>query len=160
MTAATRLLDERLASAIGLEERDTTRPRVDKRCLERCAKIVLGRHVHHGIVEEDDVESAAEAQRSHVSRDVLALRIQAPREREHLLRDVRQGAREARFQVTRVVAATGSELEQRSELAIARRLGEPNDLGGLLRIVPRRGEEVKPVRKVGVETHHRRDVSR
>ena len=80
-------------------------------------------------------------------------------ERQHLLRDVRQRAIEASLQVTRVVAAPGPELEQRPQLAVPGRFGEPHDRGGFLRIVLRRCQEVEPVRELGVEAH-RRDVSR
>jgi hypothetical protein len=51
--------------------------------------------------------------RAHVADDVLALRVQLAAQRLHLLREIGERAAEAVFEVRRVVARAGSELEQR-----------------------------------------------
>ena len=66
------------------------------------------------VVHQHRVEGALEPQRAHVTRDVLALRIQLAAEALHRLGDVGQRALEAMLQVKRVVPRTGTELEQRS----------------------------------------------
>ena len=67
VAAAVRVLDERLARAVRLEVRDAAGPRVRESRPERSPEVVLGRHVHHRIVDEDDVERPAEAKCPHVS---------------------------------------------------------------------------------------------
>ena len=62
------------------------------RGLDGRAKVVLGREVRHGVVDEHDVEGPSEPERAHVSLEVLALRVQPLTEREHVGREVRERA--------------------------------------------------------------------
>jgi hypothetical protein len=66
------------------EDHDAAGTHVHRGCLDGCAEVVLRRQVRDRVVDEDDVERPAEAQRAHVALDVLALGIERPREREHL----------------------------------------------------------------------------
>ena len=65
----------------------------DGRGLDRRAEVVLRRQVRDRVVDEDDVERAAEPERAHVALEVLALGVERPAQREHLGRDVGERAR-------------------------------------------------------------------
>ena len=124
------------------------------------AQVVLRRHVDDSVVREHDVEAALEPQRPHVADDVLALRVQGSRQRQHRLGDVRERAGEPALEVARVVAAAGTQLEQRPQLALSVGLRQPDDLGRLVRVVLRSGQQVEPSGELRVEAHHGSDVSR
>ena len=105
---------ERLAGVVGDEDGHTSGSRVGERGLHAGAQVVLGRQVHHRVVDEHGVERPSEPERPHVAEDVLAVGVQLAREGQHLRRDVGQGAREVLLEVRRVVAAARAELEQRA----------------------------------------------
>ena len=69
-------------------------------------------------MDEHDVEGALEPERPHVALEVLALGVERSAQREHLRREIREGAREPRLEVRRVVAASRPELEQCPRLAV------------------------------------------
>ena len=84
VTAVVRARREGLAGAVGHEERDAARPGVREGGAHAGPEVVLGREVHHGVVDEDRVERAAEPERPHVAQNVLAARVERAAEREHL----------------------------------------------------------------------------
>ena len=70
---------ERLARAVGDEQRDAAGARVREGRPHAVAQVVLGRHVRDRVVHEHGVERPPEPERPHVAEDVLAVRIQRPR---------------------------------------------------------------------------------
>jgi hypothetical protein len=110
-----------LAHVIGREERRAARPAMDVCGLDRPPQIVDRRHVADGVVNEDAVEQARQADRAHVAFDVLALRVERAAHLQHAGRPIDQHHREPRFQVRGVVAAAAAQLEQRARRAVARR---------------------------------------
>jgi hypothetical protein len=107
------VLLESLPDAIRRKQRRAAGKRMRERGL-RCSKELLFRgHVQDRVVDEHHVEGSTEAQRSHVSDVVLALRIELAAEAQHLFGRVRQRAAKAALEVKRVVARAGAQLEQR-----------------------------------------------
>ena len=149
------LLLERLLDEVRREDGRPARSRVRERRLDDGGEVLLGRHVHHRVVHEHDVERPAEAQGPHVPEDVLALRVELAAEREHLLREVGEGAAEAPLQVRRVVPRTGAELEQR--LGVRHGALEARaDAGRLFDVLLGRREEPIPGHELAVHQHRGR----
>ena len=99
VTAVRGAQGERLARVVRHEDGDAAGPRVRVSGRHAVGEHVLARHVRDRVVHEHDVEGPSEPQRAHVPEDVLAVRVQLAREREHLRREIGQRAREMRLQV-------------------------------------------------------------
>ena len=82
---------------------------------ERRENIVRFGGVHDGVVHQHHVELALQPQRPHVSRDVLAFRVDRAADGQHALRAIGQRQLEMRLEVRRQAASAGAELEQRRE---------------------------------------------
>ena len=107
---------ERLARAVGDEERDAARPRVGEGRPEAGAQVVLGREVHDRVVHEDGVEGPAEPERPHVAEDVLAARVERAAEASICGERSESVHVNRSLQVGGVVAAARAELQQRRGL--------------------------------------------
>jgi hypothetical protein len=58
---------ESLPDVIRHEEGQPARGAVEKGCIQRQPKVMVGGHVVDGIVNEDHIESTPEPQRAHIS---------------------------------------------------------------------------------------------
>jgi len=77
---------EVLHDVVGHEHRNTALPAMLEGSLDRPSQIDLGDHVVDGIMHEHRVEAAPETHFSHISLEVVALRIQLPGDGQHLIR--------------------------------------------------------------------------
>jgi hypothetical protein len=114
MTAMIGRLAEVLAYEVRREERRATRSAVDERGVDCLAQIGFGRHVAHGVVDEDRVELSSEPHVPHVAVDVLAFRVQCAADGPHPLRWFHEHHLEAGLEMRGVVAAAAAELEDRA----------------------------------------------
>ena len=137
-------LAEVLAGVVGDEEGGPARGEVGGGGPGGGADVPLRQEVGGGVVDEDGVEGAAEAEGAHVADGVGALRVEAAADAEHGGGEVHEGEAAAPLHVGCVVAAAGAEFEERAR-------GTPEGTGqrgeedpGLLGVVLRGREEGPP----------------
>ena len=85
MTAVVRARLEVFGNVVGHEDRDAAHSAVLARGGDRLSQIGLSRHVVDSVVNKDGIETSPETQRPHISPEVLALRIQASRDGQHVV---------------------------------------------------------------------------
>ena len=100
---------------------------------------------HHG------VELALQAQRAHVARQVLAVRVERLRQRQHPGREVGQRAAEVALHEEGVAAGASAQLQQRSAARRARALQRGDVRGRLVRVIGDRIEQAVPRRQLPVQ---------
>jgi len=144
VAAVSRQGHEGFANNIGHDQRGATGLAVDECGRDGPAKFVLGGHVHDGVVNENRIEKPPEPQVSHVAGKMLALGIERAAEVEHSFRQIYQCRLKMRFEVRRVVAASGAKLEQRARWRRTRLDQELASEFRLFGIVRRGREQVKP----------------
>src|SRR5262245_20118545 len=86
---------------------------MDCRGFKRTTQVLFVLHIHDCVMNEDRVESAAEAYGLHVAFNVLTFRIERSTQLDHSSREIDQGHLEMRFEVARVVSATRPEFKHR-----------------------------------------------
>jgi hypothetical protein len=66
-------LRKRLRGGVRRDQRHAAGREVDGHGFQRRPQVVFGGHVHYGVVEEDRIEGAPEANVAHVAGEMLAL---------------------------------------------------------------------------------------
>jgi len=80
-----------LAGAVGGKQGHTTGTAVYKRSFEGTAEVIPGSHIHDCVMDKYGIELSVKPDRSHVSLDVLTLRIELAAHSQHARRAVHQG---------------------------------------------------------------------
>ena len=111
VSAVIGLRSERLPNVVRQNRDRPPRAAVDRRRAERCPEGCLVGGIHDGVVDEDHIEFAAEAQRSHVPDQVLALRVELPADSQHRGRPVGQRESEVALEMKGETAAAGAKLQ-------------------------------------------------
>ena len=135
---------ERFADVIGREQGGAARARVRERRRRDGGEIGARRHVGDRVVHEHRVELAREAQRPHVARQVLAIRVERLRQRQHPGREVGQRAAKVALHEAGVAAGAGAQLQQRSAARRARAFQRGDVRGRLVRVIGDRIEQAVP----------------
>lgn len=140
---------EGLGGVVGNEQRDAPRTAVHVNRPDRFSQVLLAGHVIDCIVDEHRIEAAVKPQSARVGMMVLALGIEHPRDRKHLLGEVDERHGEMALEVDGVVAARTAQLKYLT-YGYRGRLEHRNRGSGLLFVLLRRRDQRPPNREFPV----------
>jgi hypothetical protein len=116
--------------------------------------------IHDGIMDQHHIELPGQAQRSHVTEDMLAFRVQPLADGQHARRPVSQGQSEMMLQMKGETAAAGAQLQQGPIPGVRYRPKARQQVGGFVLVLGGWGQEWPPGGEFVIQTGHQRSSIR